>query len=54
MVGKWRADGRVNVDLYSGPIFDPVDVIVDMVGSGSIQVGFLSIIMSKLTIARTW
>ena len=40
------------VDLYGGLIVDPVDVIVDMVGSGSILVGYLSIIMSKITVAR--
>jgi hypothetical protein len=40
------------VDLYGGLIVDPVDVIVDMVGPGSILVGYLSIIMSKITVAR--
>ena len=40
------------VDLYGGLIVDPVDVIVDVVGSGSILVGYLSINMSKINVAR--
>jgi hypothetical protein len=40
------------VDLYGGLIVDPVDVIVDVVGSGSILLGYLSIIMSKIIVAR--
>jgi hypothetical protein len=42
----------LHADRYGGLIVDPIDVIVDMVGSGSILVGYLSIIMSKITVAR--
>ncbi len=40
------------VDLYGGLTVDLVDIIVDMVGSGSILVGYLLIIMSKIIVAR--
>ena len=40
------------VNLYGGLTVDPADVTVDVVGSGSILVGYLSIIMSKLIVAR--